>query len=821
MNFSHPLFVILCTLLLFCINVVSEEIQSNPVSVPPSNNMLSKSVVDDVIDAIETVELNGQATVVDKIASAEGYLLEEIDEEVLEAGDEVSKLLKETNQIASSLNDLDSFVNMEESALYTASASNLNLNNTSNISETETMSATYATKNLNGDPDTLAKHLNNHYSLGLDKQALDGLKGGLLRLKENTIKQLREELASVVKGLDGTSEHVHVAHERIMKHEAVLKKLHLEAEEATVDEELRALLRAGGVVDYATGRIHMGGETSEEKEFLQNGLSKHLKVDDKVKKQNQQNIEQKEKRHHLLEWISRHPFDSKLQQLQRQVMEDGRKVHNVEVRMADPAVMNVNIRMLIDVCMLFMFACLGGVLTSLVDMPPLVGYLCGGLVVGPSGLHLVQDIVEVHTLTQFGSIFMLFMCGFRFPMAFSNSNAFKSRSFSSLHFIKQIFFMEGGGCTDQSKNRSKNKVPTLSSPGGRRDNLSRLENGGTGDGDKAGGSEAFPGIRIGSLVLFLTFILITFAGYTTTSQASAMNLNEALCYGGAMSISSTEALRMILIKMKKRKKQFGVQLLQVAAVQDLAIGLMLALPITLLGGAMAFVNTSFSLVVFALCAVVFNFAVAPAALRFVWEVAGQYGERGTQVFLLGMVSWCLGLALATDVLGLSLEFGAFVSGIFFSGAGAFEGKSAAKLEPLAQFFGALFFTSVGMILNPAWALTHMQDILVILLHVSMCKIAITSLVLIWNGWSTKKALVAGLCMAQVGDFTLIYVSNAFRLGLLHRELYLNILAATAFMLVGVPLLVDFFVGKDRRVSDLNLMKSDIELSKPRSPHQVK
>ena len=86
-----------------------------------------------------------------------------------------------------------------------------------------------------------------------------------------------------------------------------------------------------------------------------------------------------------------------------------RSAEELQQRLTDPAMINVDMRLLIDVALLLVFAAFGGLCASAAGMPPLVGYLLGGMCVGPSGLRLLKDIVAVQTITQFGSIFVLFL----------------------------------------------------------------------------------------------------------------------------------------------------------------------------------------------------------------------------------------------------------------------------------------------------------------------------------------------------------------------------------------------------------------------------
>ena len=74
-------------------------------------------------------------------------------------------------------------------------------------------------------------------------------------------------------------------------------------------------------------------------------------------------------------------------------------------------------RLIVDLVLVLAAATAGGLLASLLKQPALLGYLIGGIVVGPSGLGLIKQLVQVETLAQFGVAFLLFALGVEFSFA--------------------------------------------------------------------------------------------------------------------------------------------------------------------------------------------------------------------------------------------------------------------------------------------------------------------------------------------------------------------------------------------------------------------
>ncbi|MFN7286059.1 MAG: cation:proton antiporter, partial [Aphanizomenon sp.] len=78
--------------------------------------------------------------------------------------------------------------------------------------------------------------------------------------------------------------------------------------------------------------------------------------------------------------------------------------------------MQEDFRLIVDLVSVFAVAACGGLLAALLKQPVLLGYIIGGMVVGPTGLGLIKEIVQVETLAQFGVAFLLFALGVEFSL---------------------------------------------------------------------------------------------------------------------------------------------------------------------------------------------------------------------------------------------------------------------------------------------------------------------------------------------------------------------------------------------------------------------
>lgn len=97
--------------------------------------------------------------------------------------------------------------------------------------------------------------------------------------------------------------------------------------------------------------------------------------------------------------------------------EEALRKSNDPHNLADPAVLHADLQLLLDIVTLLGAAALGGMVAALTrTFPPIVGYILGGVVVGPSGFGVVETVVEVETLAQFGSVFFLFSHGLEYSL---------------------------------------------------------------------------------------------------------------------------------------------------------------------------------------------------------------------------------------------------------------------------------------------------------------------------------------------------------------------------------------------------------------------
>lgn len=375
--------------------------------------------------------------------------------------------------------------------------------------------------------------------------------------------------------------------------------------------------------------------------------------------------------------------------------------------------MQEDFRLIVDLVSVLAAAAAGGLFAALLKQPVLLGYLAAGIIVGPTGLGLIKEIVQVETLAQFGVAFLLFALGVEF-------------SFSELKKVKVISL--GGG-----------------------------------------------GLQIALTILVTTLISLAMGWVTSPTQGVFL--------GAILSLSSTAVVLKCLMERNETGTPHGQVMLGILVVQDLALGLMLAVlpaldqPAEELGLAIGWALMQTGL--FALGAVAAGIWVIPRLLRLLAKTESR------ELFLLGVVALCLGIALLTEHLGLSIEMGAFVAGLMISDA-EYADQTLTYVEPLRDIFASLFFASIGMLIDPVFLWNHLELILGLVALVFVGKfLIVTPLVRLFR-YPLKTALIAGLGLAQIGEFSFVLASEGQTLGIVSRRVYLLILGTTAVTLVLTP-----------------------------------
>jgi K+:H+ antiporter len=250
---------------------------------------------------------------------------------------------------------------------------------------------------------------------------------------------------------------------------------------------------------------------------------------------------------------------------------------------------------------------------------------------------------------------------------------------------------------------------------------------------------------------------------------------QGLIVGMIISVASTMVLSRLLIDGGQLQSEHGKVMIGITLVEDLVVVILTILmpalvsltPHHLLGVAWAIGKAFLILAPIGFLAVY----IVPRAL------AGVANSRNNELFLLVILAICLGTAALTEAVGLSLALGAFAAGLIIS-ASEYAHRALDQLMPLRDAFVALFFVTVGILINPRAVLREPLLLLAILALVIFGKFVVWTGVVKLFGYSLRTSTLVGAGLTQIGEFSFILVQVARAEGLVGDEFYYATLAAS-------------------------------------------
>jgi monovalent cation:H+ antiporter-2, CPA2 family len=288
-------------------------------------------------------------------------------------------------------------------------------------------------------------------------------------------------------------------------------------------------------------------------------------------------------------------------------------------------------------------------------------------------------------------------------------------------------------------------------------------------------------IVAGGLQVSLTIIITGFLFYLV-----GIPLNQSVFFGMLLSLSSTAIVLKLLDDKNELEAPHGRIAVGMLIFQDIAIvPMILFVPVLALAGDVRFGMIALQFLV-ALLAIGI---IIVLARFFIPKIIYQMAKlRIREVFTIGTLLLILGTAHLTEMAGLSLALGAFIAGLMISES-EFSHQVFADIIPLKDAFISIFFVSIGLLLNVQLVLEVPLVIIILIVGIVVIKSGIIVLVIRYMKFPTRTALIAGLSLAQVGEFSFVLASVGIMYNILPAEYYHAFLASSIFTMLLTPLLV--------------------------------
>ncbi len=251
------------------------------------------------------------------------------------------------------------------------------------------------------------------------------------------------------------------------------------------------------------------------------------------------------------------------------------------------------------------------------------------------------------------------------------------------------------------------------------------------------------GIQVGGTVALVTLPLL----------ALGVAAGPAVFTGFLVALSSTAIVLKLLAERAETDSPSGRLMLAVLIFQDLAVVVMVLLVPVLAGAGGSALDVAWAL---GKAVLVVVFVLVGARRAVPWALDRLAKTRRPELLLLAVVAVCFGTAWLTSLAGVSLALGAFLAGLVVSESRYAE-AAVADVLPLQTVFNAVFFVSIGMLLDVGFVVANAPLVLAAVAGVFAVKAALAAGAVLALGWPARTAAAVGLGLAQIGEFSFVLV----------------------------------------------------------------
>ena len=266
--------------------------------------------------------------------------------------------------------------------------------------------------------------------------------------------------------------------------------------------------------------------------------------------------------------------------------------------------------------------------------------------------------------------------------------------------------------------------------------------------------------------------------------ALGLGFTESVFLAAVMSISSTAVIIKVLADTGNLDKDFVEPIIGLLIVEDLLGVVILTLTSPLLTGGVPEMSTTVGIVAIIMLFIGFSLLLGLAVVPYVIDHVGK--SYSSETLLLVALGMALGFSLVAVSLGLSIAIGAFLMGVLVSQSRYGEAVGI-KIVPLKEVFLAVFFVSVGMLVDPMLVLTGLPIAIIIALVFIAGKTFSVTIGLYAANISGRTAFLAGAGMVAIGEVSFVIANSGVQAGVISQALYSSIIGAAILTMVILPL----------------------------------
>lgn len=295
-------------------------------------------------------------------------------------------------------------------------------------------------------------------------------------------------------------------------------------------------------------------------------------------------------------------------------------------------------------------------------------------------------------------------------------------------------------------------------------------------------------VKMGASPIISTVVIVFCMMMLGISVGHGFGWNKMDCIflGGMLAMSSTTIIYKAFDDMGLRQQKFAGMVMSVLILEDILAIVMMVMLSAIAGGSTPDGEQMFESVIKIVFFLILWFIVGIFAIPlFLRSVRKLINSETLLIVSLGL---CCGMAVLSTKVGFSSAFGAFVMGSIL--AETIEAEKIIKLvEPVKNLFGAIFFVSVGMLVDPQILVDYALPILALVLTILIGQAVLGTFGFMLGGESLKSAMRCGFSMAQIGEFSFIIASLGLSLGVISKFLYPVVVAVSVITTFLTPYMI--------------------------------
>jgi monovalent cation:H+ antiporter-2, CPA2 family len=380
----------------------------------------------------------------------------------------------------------------------------------------------------------------------------------------------------------------------------------------------------------------------------------------------------------------------------------------------------------LELVLIYLIAAVAGVVVCrLARLPPMLGYLVVGVIIGPNAVGLAKDSAGVSYLAEFGVVLLMFVIGLEFNLP-------KLRSMRKLVFglgLAQVGFTVVGTVAGH---------------------------------------------------FFLSWV------FSFTQTPWMLSWQGALVLAGAMAMSSTAIVGKLMTERLELESEHGRRVMGTLLFQDLAVVPLLVI-IPALNSSAADLAAALSWATLKAVALLTVLLVGGQRVMR-WWLTLVARRKSEELFILNVLLVTLGLAWLTEHAGLSLALGAFVAGMLIAET-EYKHQVETDIRPFHDVLLGLFFITIGMKLDWHAVWNQWVLVLVLTLMPVLAKFVLVAVLARLFGAAPGVALRTGLYLAQAGEFGFVLLTLGAEHQLIEPQWLSPVLASMVLSMLATPLLI--------------------------------